>query len=277
MNKKQTTFFVCFQFAVMLFCIGLLFYDAKQLGPVEMKAFAEEQKIQEREVVSSEPSISDPQVEPSVTQNSVEIVRQQDLKLSSKKVYLDAGHGGSDAGNSVDMTSYVGQKEYQGQKITEKEVAFGVTKRVGELLAAQGIEVVYLRKQDVDETLEERAKSIKEEDVLTVSIHVAMSEDPMLHGITIKANASAFAGREEDAFYSILESKLKERTKETVVNKSQGGCQNALLEVVQKPCVQISVGYLSNAQDQRLLTKEKYRQTLAEGICEGICQLIKEN
>lgn len=77
-----------------------------------------------------------------------------------KTIVLDAGHGGKDPGTSHG-------------KLKEKNIALSITLKVGKLLEAEGIKVVYTRKKDVFIPLHERGTiANKHKADLFICIHV---------------------------------------------------------------------------------------------------------
>ena len=216
------------------------------------------------------------------------------LALSVQTVFIDAGHGGKDPG-----TGHNG--------IMEREVALDVAKRVGRLLQSQGIDVQYSRERDVYLSLDERKRiANKAKADIFVSFHVNASTDAQVSGfetyyldIASNTEAARLATMENvgsdkkmgDLTAILADFMLSARTQESrqlaqtlqnaVLSRlgkqryptRDGGAKAAPLHVLigtGMPAVLVELGYCSNREEARRLAGTAYRQSLAEGIAEGI-------
>jgi N-acetylmuramoyl-L-alanine amidase len=211
-----------------------------------------------------------------------------------QSVFLDAGHGGKDPG-----TSHNG--------LVERDVTLDVAKRVGNLLRRKGIDVQYSRESDVHISLEQRTRMAnKARADLFVSLHLNASNDAYAGGF--ETYYLDIAGNRDAARLATLENigsdkklgdmtailtdfMLSARTQEsrqlaralqhaTLARLGKlryptrdGGVRAAPLHVLigsNMPAVLVELGYCSNREEARRLAGTAYRQSLAEGIAEGI-------
>ena len=216
------------------------------------------------------------------------------LALTVHTVFIDAGHGGKDPG-----TSHNG--------LVERELTLDVARRVGRLLQNQGLEVQYSREKDVYLALDERTRMANTAKAdLFVSLHINASTDTQASGfetfyLDIASNADAArlatmenAGSDKkmgDLTAILADFMLSARTQESrqlaqtlqnaVLSRlgkqryatKDGGVKAAPLHVLigtGMPAVLVELGYCSNREEARRLASTAYRQSLAEGIAEGI-------
>jgi N-acetylmuramoyl-L-alanine amidase len=216
------------------------------------------------------------------------------LGLTVQSVFLDVGHGGKDPG-----TGHNG--------LVEKEVALDIARRVGKLLRNRGIEVQFSRENDRYLSLTDRTRMAGKAGAdLFVSLHVNASADPQVSGF--ETYYLDLASSKEAARLATLENAgsdkkmgeltailadfmLSARTQESrqlarTLQRSvmsrlskqrfvarDGGVKSAPLHVLigtGMPAVLVELGYCSNKEEARRLGSAAYRQSLAEGIAEGI-------
>jgi N-acetylmuramoyl-L-alanine amidase len=216
------------------------------------------------------------------------------LALTVQTVFIDAGHGGKDPG-----TSHNG--------LVEREVALDVARRVGRLLRNRGIDVQYSRENNDYLSLDARTRMAnKARADLFLSVHVNASADAQTAGfetfyLNIASNTEAArlatmenvgSDKKMGALTTILaDFMLSARTQESrqlaqtlqnaVLSRlgkqrytiKDGGVKAAPLHVLigtNMPAVLVELGYCSNREEAHRLSGAAYRQSLAEGIAEGI-------
>lgn len=218
----------------------------------------------------------------------------EQLGLTVQTVFIDAGHGGKDPG-----TLHNG--------VVEREVVLDISRRVGRMLSANGLDVVYSRSSDASVPLSlrpQKANSARAD--LFVSIHVNAHPDANISGfetfyLDLARNAqaarvatleNAASDRKLGDMQSVLaDVMLNARTQESsrlagdiqrrAVSRLErrgfaakdGGTRSAPFHVLigaGMPAVLVEVGYCTNNREARLLTSPNYRHALAEGIAEGI-------
>lgn len=171
-------------------------------------------------------------------------------------VILDAGHGGSDFG-----------AVYQGRN--EKDDNLALTLAVGDILAANGVDVLYTRTNDIYETptakaLEGNASGAD----YFVSIHRNASPIPGQYtGIeTLVYNRNSTAGNIARNINDNLEA---------LGFANQGVNERRNLAVLRRttmPAVLVEAGFINNDSDNALFDQrfDEVAQAIADGILESI-------
>ncbi|MEZ4854157.1 N-acetylmuramoyl-L-alanine amidase [Flavobacterium sp.] len=233
------------------------------------------------------------------------VVYSQNSKF---KVVLDAGHGGTDPGNS-----------YHGY--VEKEIALKTTLLVGkELEKYSDIEVLYTRKTDVFWTLRQRSEYANDKDAdLFVSIHcnsvknfgpfgtetyvMGMSRSNMNLEVAKSENSVIFLEddykekyngfdpnkpesliglkilQEEYLSQSInLASKIEQKFAKELKRNSRGVKQAPLwvLDASYMPSVLIELGFLSNKNEGSYLNSSLGKTEMSQAIAAAILEYKKE-
>lgn len=216
------------------------------------------------------------------------------LGLTVQTVFIDAGHGGKDPG-----TVHNG--------IVERDLVLDISRRVGRLLSANGIDVIYSRNNDVSVPLSARPQKANGGRAdLFVSIHVNAHPEAGISGfetfyLDLARNAqaarvatleNAASDRKLGDMQSVLaDVMLNARTEESNrlagdiqrlamsrlgrrgFEVKDGGTRSAPFHVLigaGMPAVLVEVGYCTNPREAKLLSSASYRHALAEGIAEGI-------
>ncbi|HSM80634.1 MAG TPA: N-acetylmuramoyl-L-alanine amidase [Nodosilinea sp.] len=175
-------------------------------------------------------------------------------------VAIDPGHGGRDPG-AVGIGG-----------LQEKQVIFPISRRVAELLEAQGIVVVMTRRDDVAVDLQARAEIANRAQAnLFVSIHanaISMSR-PDVNGI--------------ESYYSSETGRRLAATLQASMLAATGmrdrGVKQARFVVLRQttmPAALLEVGFVTGAQDAPRLADPAWRETMAQAIARGILQYIQQ-
>lgn len=174
------------------------------------------------------------------------------------KIVIDAGHGGYDAGAT-----------YNGRR--EKDDTLALALAVGEILEAQGYDVIYTRTDDVYDSPVQKARIGNESGAdFFVSIHRNSSPSPnQYNGVqTLIYNNAG----------------LKAVMAENVNNElEQVGYRNinvverpdlAVLRRTKMPAILVEAGFINNDEDNNLFDT-KFSET-AEAIARGIDETIRD-
>ncbi|MCI8995161.1 MAG: N-acetylmuramoyl-L-alanine amidase [Lachnospiraceae bacterium] len=169
-------------------------------------------------------------------------------------IMLDPGHGGKDQG-----TSY--------GDILEKDLTLEIVEKVKKELESAGYEVQLTRSKDEFVNIRERASlANKKKPDLYVSIHCNFLEQGEAAGIeTYYAEGKGDASRE-----------LAEWIQSCTVAKTNAFDRNVrtedfvVIKDTEMPAALIETGFLSDAEERKLLQDQDYQKKLAEGIAEGI-------
>ena len=215
--------------------------------------------------------------------------------LAVKRVVLDAGHGGKDAGATA-----VG--------LSEKEVTLDIGKRLREMLEKNGFEVVVTRQADETIALKERARMANDSrSDIFVSIHVntilkhvsshgvetyylGPTNDPKLTELAATENSGsgysladlrklldgvyADARRDESReLATTVQRQLYSRLRSHDPDIENWGVKRApfvVLVATDMPAILAEVGCMSNKKEAQMLAQPAYRQRIAEALYDGI-------
>ena len=187
-------------------------------------------------------------------------VDSSSLHLLGKTIYLDAGHGGVDAGASY-------------KDILEKDINLSIVKLLASKLENLGATVYLTRYGDYDlsnigvkyrkkSDLYNRAKIINESDAdIYISIHLNSTNSAYWHGAQV--------------FYDDV---CDENITLARVIKASLGTEREVSEIttmyfnrlVVIPGVLVEAGFLSNSGDRNNLVNEEYQEALVDKVVLGI-------
>ncbi len=221
-------------------------------------------------------------------------------------ILIDPGHGGKDSGAS--MTHKINGKNVT---LKEKDINLTVSKMLAERLktAYPEKQIIMTRSTDIFLSLQERtdiansmnAKLKEREAVLYVSIHVNSSLDKKARGYEVWYLSPGYrrtvldSGKkaEDPKLFNILNSMMEEEytTESILIAKfiMDGlGAQIGNLSVPRgikaeewfvvrnsnMPSVLVEVGFVSNAEEAKLLNDQTYLQKTAFGIYNGISAFV---
>jgi N-acetylmuramoyl-L-alanine amidase len=202
----------------------------------------------------------------------------QPKALNQVTVIIDPGHGGIDGGVSRGG-------------LLEKDITLEVAKILKKMLENKGCDVKMTRETDTDvshlipggpETryrrdVHSRTKFVNESNGdLYVSIHVDSCDDPSIRGAIVFHSKN---NEESLNLATIIQSHLN---KVTVINPQAGEYFHQevkegdfhILNNAVIPGVLAEVGFITNANDRKLLATHSYRKKLAEAICNGIVDFL---
>lgn len=216
------------------------------------------------------------------------------LGLSVQRVFIDAGHGGRDPGTSHNT-------------VVERVITLDIALRLGRLLEANGLDVVYSRKDNRAVGLSQRTSAANRRECdLFVSIHVNANEDRSVQGLETyyldfasnqhAARVAALENARSERRLGNMQSMLADLMLSARVDESRrlasdiqrlslfrlkrrgytvrnNGTKSAPFHVLlgaNMPAVLVEVGYCTHSQEAKRLLDAKYRHALAEGLAEGI-------
>lgn len=191
-----------------------------------------------------------------------EVQTAAEVKAGGKQVVVvDAGHGGWDPGK-------VGIN-----KALEKDLNLQVAKKVKANLEKQGFAVIMTR-EDENELADTKAEDLKKrvsiineaKPAMAVSIHQNSYPEESIHGAQVFYYTHSKSG--ENAAKVMQEALLSVDPE----NKRQAKANDTyyMLKKTEVPVIIIECGFLSNSQEADKLVDDKYQQTVADAICEGI-------
>lgn len=174
--------------------------------------------------------------------------------LMGKIILIDPGHGGEDYG-------YLGHKE-----LIEKEIVLFISKQIKFKLEKLGAEVYLTRYEDENILLSKRAEmanSIRPD--FFISFHMNFFANSNVKGMEVYT----FRGDRESK--RLANKILEEIEKNTnIVSRGVKEGNFYLLKNVDISSLIIELGYLSNLEEERNFTDEKFIEKLVESIKEGL-------
>lgn len=193
--------------------------------------------------------------------------REVSSKAVPPVILLDPGHGGMDAGK----TGVNGEEE--------KAINLNIALYIKKLLEEESIEVVMTRTTDQRlaetqvEDLKERVRIMNEEKpVLAVSIHQNSYHEEGVRGAQVFYYEDSAEGKEAgEIMQKLLNENISDNNKEAKANRSY-----YILKKTEVPVIIVECGFLSNYEEAEKLADEKYQQTLANVIKEGILCYMQE-
>lgn len=186
-----------------------------------------------------------------------------DLPLLGKVIYLDAGHGGVDAGAIVN-------------NLKEKDINLKLVMLLRENLVSKGAMVYLTREGDYDlsngavsrkrNDLYNRAKMINDSKAdLYISIHLNSTNDGRWRGLQIFYNSINKENKlVAEKVNEILVSNL------SYVREVKNDNSYYMYKHIKIPGILIEAGFISNASDNYLLRNKDYQDKLINNIVYGI-------
>ncbi len=188
------------------------------------------------------------------------------------RVLIDAGHGGDDPG------------KVSKNGILEKDVNLIIAKTLGEYLKEKGMEVYYTREHDGG-LYHENSTNKKVEDLkkrcqivenikpdFMISIHQNSFPQESVKGAQVFYYGTS---KESQALGEALQQGLVEIADQKNHRKAKANKSYYILKKTSCPSVIVECGFLSNAEECKKLTSEKYQKKLVEGIYRGILLYVE--
>ncbi len=189
-------------------------------------------------------------------------------------VAIDAGHGGTDPG-------------CQSSAIQEKDLTLAIAQQVASLLQAsfEG-RAILTRSQDASPSLQVRARLANAQNAdLMISVHAGASMSPSAHGFElfvppdarlsaalgnpeVQARGAAKHAPESAAIAEVLARKLAEAT--GAVNRGIRVTPCRLFDEVNRACLVVEVGSLTNREEATKLADQAYQTKIAEAIADAV-------
>lgn len=190
------------------------------------------------------------------------ITRDSNLTQSDKLIILDPGHGGVKPGT----VSQNGVKE--------KDITLQISLKTEEALKNAGYNVLMTRDEDISLGLYERADIANENSGdIFVSIHAnAVDNAPSVNGIEILYAPASNGSAKEEGQQVLTKVILDELINATGAN-SRGIIKRPNVVVVREskmPAILIEVGFLTNVNEEKLITNDDYQNKIVGAIVKGI-------
>ncbi len=185
----------------------------------------------------------------------------QDVWVEERKtpvVFLDAGHGGEDAGCSDGG-------------IEEKTINLEIAKRVQKNLMESGFEVIMSRESDIYIAKEDRVMHANDTAAdIYVSIHQnAAEEGDGISGMEVWYDGGSDAAQENGRLARLIMQQTGKST-EAVERELRGDADFHVTGNTSMPSCLIETGFLSDSQERSRLVDSEYQEKIAAGIAQGI-------
>ncbi len=191
--------------------------------------------------------------------NSLTIAYGEPYEIYDHLVVIDPVGGGSE--NGAD-----------GYGICEKELALEVARQVQRDFALPGVRLYVTRSEDVEVSMEQRlqlAEAVHAD--LYIRIGAAEDpEDPGTYGIRGIYNKDYFIPGFGNADLADIVTRAVTVASSNRADGLVPAEEGSILKELKIPAMELSMGYLSNPQEEDLLERETYRARLAEGIINAI-------
>ena len=193
--------------------------------------------------------------------NTVIKEKIDELYLMTEKtaplIFIDAGHGGADAGCSRDG-------------VEEKTINLAIAKQVKTQLESLGYDVMMSREDDTYITKEDRVKLANAAHAdIYVSIHQNATED----GDDINGMEVWYDGTDTTRDNKKLAQLIRQQTSiatEATERVLRGNADFHVTGSTTMPACLIETGFLSNEEERNKLVTEEYQEKVANGIVQGI-------
>ncbi|MFL0266673.1 cell wall-binding repeat-containing protein [Candidatus Clostridium radicumherbarum] len=191
-------------------------------------------------------------------------IEQQLKTLKNKTVVIDAGHGGQDPG-AIGPTG-----------IKEKDVNLAVALKLGPLLQAQGINVVYTRVDDnipwttVTNDLQMRCDIANKANAdFFISIHSNSNDSSLPYGTETYYTTQKPS---DGSLAQIIQSNLVAQN--GLSNRGIKTANYYVLNNTAMPAVLAELGFISNPTEEQLLNSPDFQAKCANGLANGIKQVL---
>lgn len=210
-----------------------------------------------------------------LSDKSVEVMKRifqpVDTKSEKGTIVIDPGHGGFDPGK-VGVNGAL-----------EKDINLSISKKLQELLIAEGYDVVMTRETDealCSETdsnkkstdMKNRVKLLEEtKPLLAISIHQNSFTQESSRGAQVFYYSGSIEG---EKFAKIMQQTIKESIADGNHRIEKPNTAYYLLKKTTCPLVIVECGFLSNHAEASLLVTQEYQEKMASAIKDGIIKYL---
>lgn len=192
--------------------------------------------------------------------------RANNIKPSDRVIVIDPGHGGRDPG------------AISPNGIKEKDLNLIMSLKLEAALKALGYNVVMTRSTDVALDLYGRPALANEINAdIFVSMHANSTTNNAVSGIEVLYCPATTGSKKTVDQYPLARMVMDEILKNTG-GKERGVIKRPDLVVLNRtnmPAILIETGFLSNANEEKLITNESYQNNMTQGIINGINQYFE--
>jgi N-acetylmuramoyl-L-alanine amidase len=190
---------------------------------------------------------------------SLAFIKPGDIEPKQINVVIDAAHGGSDFGAISNG-------------ITEKQIAEQITNKIYDLNKNKNVVIHLTRSSDMTLTLSERTAIInKIKPDLVLSLHVNANSNKLKSGMEMYVSKENKSYEKSNVIAEKLNDKLAKNN-----NLKSTEIKNAnffMLKKSEVPAIIVELGYITNENDRKQLTKDLEQDRIAQTIVEFISEL----
>ncbi len=170
---------------------------------------------------------------------------------SFRTVVIDPGHGGHDKGGQWGL-------------VYEKHLALDTSARLEKELKKRGFRTVMTRRSDYFISLPERVRIAKKySDAIFVSVHYNYTWKQGVNGIE-----TFYTSGQSQPLASYVHSGMMSKVR--TVNRGVKFARFYVINHATCPAILVECGFVSNASERARMKSAWWRQSLAEGIADGI-------
>lgn len=192
-----------------------------------------------------------------------------DMRYREKLIVIDAGHGGSDPG-AVSPNL----------KLLEKDVVLEVALEARRLLQAAGFRVHMTRSDDTFVSLQRRAEIANQLGAdLFISIHANAASCSDVKGVETLYYPSENSPTDfrNNRFLAEIFHREMVNALGAASHRINARERLVVLRETRMPAIITEIGFLTNAEEERLLASSDYRRRAAEGVLRGVIRYFEES
>lgn len=213
---------------------------------------------------SEKPSRKEDKVEENKDEEIVEIEKPKETptrKPGQRLIVIDPGHGGKDSG----AVSPNGVKE--------KDLVLKVSAKLDDALKEKGYSTIMTRETDVFIELRDRSKIGNEAFAdIFISMHANAHSNKAAHGMEVLYNKNHDIANKTKNEQRLAKLILDEMVKDTGAN-NRGIVNRPNLSVLRNtkmPASLVEIGFMSNANEEKLILDDEYQNTIVDAIVNGV-------
>jgi N-acetylmuramoyl-L-alanine amidase len=174
-----------------------------------------------------------------------------------RTVVIDAGHGGHDNGG-------------QWGRVYEKHLALDTAYRLESKLKSLGYQTVMTRRSDYFISLPQRVNMANRyRNAIFVSIHYNYTWKQQVSGLE-----TFYSSQEGQRLAQLVQSNLIRRTR--TVDRSAKYARFYVIRNATMPAILVEGGFVSNANERNRMKSGWFRESIAQGIADGIQRYRRE-
>jgi N-acetylmuramoyl-L-alanine amidase len=188
-------------------------------------------------------------------------IKEPSQSLSDRVIMIDPGHGGNQPGAG------------SGTGVFERDVTYKISQELKSLLEKSGATVIFTRdnSKSVPEIEERRLEAYSVNPDMFVSIHCDSSESKLANGSSVYYYKN-YSGPLAFAVSKNLPAAVKSQTGYAMQNKGAHFYPFLVIRLETCPSVLVECGFISNADDFKIINSDKGRKAIAKGIYDGIVE-----